>query len=361
MSILSKIESISKSPEFSIIIPIYGVEEYLYECINSALSQTFSDFEILLVDDGSPDHSSSICDEYLCTDSRIKVIHKANGGLSDSRNIGLAYATGKFIYFLDGDDWMNKELLEKTVIYIRQDYDMVAFNTSFSYDDKIIESTIHDTGIFEICDAFSQMKFFLKTLLLSKIGWSVSDRVFKKSVIDENNLKFADNKKIFTEDLFFSCCYCAHIRKILSIEDKLFYYRQREGSIMHTDGTGLNFNRFNEFGKELEKYYREKRIDPLIEVFPQIYYSIFRNNIWKVQKQNNIDIFQIRVLIYDDIKDISYFRSQMSSMKNQRNTLVKIFSEREFREMLSVAKFFLSGNALAFRIRNKLISIFYKK
>ncbi len=357
---MSKTGSVSKSPEFSIIIPVYGVEEYLHECVDSALSQTFGDFEIILVDDGSLDHCAKICDEYQCIDPRIKVIHKANGGLSDSRNIGLAYATGKFIYFLDGDDWIEKKLLENTVFYIRQDYDMVAFNTSFFCNDKIIASTNHETGTFEMYDDYSQMEFFLKTLLFSKIGWSVSDRVFKKSIIDENRLTFADNIKIFTEDLFFSCCYCAHINKILSIEDKLFYYRQREGSIMHTAGTGLNFNRYNEFGKELEKYYHEKRIDPLIEVFPQIYYSIFRNNIWKVQKHNNIDIFQIRELIYDDVKDIDFFRSQMSAIKEQKNISVKIFSERKYKEMLSIAKYFLDGNTLLFRIRNKLINAFYK-
>lgn len=357
---MSKTGSVSKSPEFSIIIPVYGVEEYLHECVDSALSQTFGDFEIILVDDGSLDHCAKICDEYQCIDPRIKVIHKANGGLSDSRNIGLAYATGKFIYFLDGDDWIDKKLLEKTVFYIRQDYDMVAFNTSFFCNGKITENTNHETGTFEVYDDYSQMEFFLKTLLLSKIGWSVSDRVFKKSIIDENRLTFADNIKIFTEDLFFSCCYCAHINRILSIEDKLFYYRQREGSIMHTAGTGLNFNRYNEFGKELEKYYHEKQIDPLIEVFPQIYYSIFRNNIWKIQKQNNIDIIQIRDLIYDDVKDIDFFRSQMSAIKEQKNISVKFFSEGKYKEMLSIAKYFLDGNTLLFRIRTKLISIFYK-
>lgn len=358
---MRKAESVSKSPEFSIIIPVYGVEEYLYECIDSVLSQTFSDYEIILVDDGSLDRCAKICDEYQCVDSRIKVIHKANGGLSDSRNIGLAYATGSFIYFLDGDDWIEKKLLEKTVFYIRQDYDMVAFNTSYFCNDKIIESTNHETGTFEIYDDYSQMEFFLKTLLFSKIGWSVSDRVFKKSIIDENRLTFADNIKIFTEDLFFSCCYCAHINRILSIEDKLFYYRQREGSIMHTAGTGLNFNRYNEFGKELKQYYHDKRIDPLIEVFPQIYYSIFRNNIWKIQKQNNIDTIQIRDLIYEDVKDIDFFRSQMRAMKRQKNISVKIFSKGKYKEMLSIAKYFLDGKALSYRIRNKLISIFYKE
>lgn len=168
MSILSKTGSVSKSPEFSIIIPVYGVEEYLHECVDSALSQTFGDFEIILVDDGSLDHCAKICDEYQCIDPRIKVIHKANGGLSDSRNIGLAYATGKFIYFLDGDDWIEKKLLENTVFYIRQDYDMVAFNTSFFCNDKSLQAPTTKPEPLRCTTTIRKWSFFSKHCFFQK-------------------------------------------------------------------------------------------------------------------------------------------------------------------------------------------------
>ena len=99
-------------PEISIIVPIYNVEQYLKRCVDSILAQTFKDFELILVDDGSPDSCPFICDEYARIDSRIKVIHKANGGLSDARNAGLEMAMGNYIAFVDSDDWIASDTYE---------------------------------------------------------------------------------------------------------------------------------------------------------------------------------------------------------------------------------------------------------
>ncbi|HFU5892253.1 TPA: glycosyltransferase family 2 protein, partial [Enterococcus faecium] len=90
--------------EISIIVPIYNVEQYLRKCVDSILAQTFTDFEVILVDDGSPDNSGAICDEYAKLDSRVRVIHKENGGLSDARNAGIEIAKGKYLGFVDSDD-----------------------------------------------------------------------------------------------------------------------------------------------------------------------------------------------------------------------------------------------------------------
>ena len=95
----------------SAIVPVYNVEKYIYRCVDSILNQTFSDFELILVDDGSPDNCPQICDEYAKKDSRIKVIHKENGGLSSARNAGLDIASGEWISFIDSDDWIHKDYL----------------------------------------------------------------------------------------------------------------------------------------------------------------------------------------------------------------------------------------------------------
>lgn len=101
-----------KNPSISIIIPVYKVENYLKRCVESARKQTLSDLEIILIDDGSPDKCPKICDDYLHEDSRIKVVHKPNGGLASARNAGLRLATGKYIFFLDSDDWLEKDGME---------------------------------------------------------------------------------------------------------------------------------------------------------------------------------------------------------------------------------------------------------
>ncbi|MCD7777450.1 MAG: glycosyltransferase family 2 protein [Clostridiales bacterium] len=100
-------------PKFSVIVPIYNVEQYLHRCIDSLIEQTLKDIEIILVDDGSPDNSPQICDEYAAKDERIKVIHKKNGGVSAARNDGLSIAKGEWVLFCDSDDWMEPEACEK--------------------------------------------------------------------------------------------------------------------------------------------------------------------------------------------------------------------------------------------------------
>lgn len=100
-------------PEISIIVPIYNVEKYLPKCIESILSQTFTNFELILVNDGSKDRSGIICDEYASKDNRIKVIHKENGGVSSARNSGVDLASGKYIGFVDPDDYIKKDMYER--------------------------------------------------------------------------------------------------------------------------------------------------------------------------------------------------------------------------------------------------------
>ena len=103
----------------SVIIPIYNVEAYLDECIASVIAQTYSNLEIILVDDGSPDNCPQMCDEWAAKDSRIRVIHKENGGLSDARNAGIDIATGEYIAFVDSDDWIVPEMYEKMLAALK--------------------------------------------------------------------------------------------------------------------------------------------------------------------------------------------------------------------------------------------------
>ena len=139
--IVSKKES--NSPGVSVIIPIYKVEEFIHECVESVLSQTYKDFEILLVDDGSTDSCGEICDDFSKSDNRIKVIHKQNGGLSDARNVGLSLARAEYIYFLDSDDWIENNLLECVLEKMEKGYDMVVFNYYTVFPDFISKKTNH--------------------------------------------------------------------------------------------------------------------------------------------------------------------------------------------------------------------------
>ena len=113
------------NPLISVIVPIYNVEKYLARCVDSIVNQTYKNLEIILVDDGSPDRCPQMCDDYAEKDSRIKVVHKKNGGLSDARNAGMAVATGEYISFIDSDDWIETSMFE------------LLLNNIFQYDCEI--------------------------------------------------------------------------------------------------------------------------------------------------------------------------------------------------------------------------------
>ena len=126
----------------SIIVPVYNVEDYLTECIESAIKQTYHNLEIILVDDGSTDTSGKICDMYACKDDRIKVFHKQNGGLSDARNTGIEKATGEYIYFLDSDDMLPTGAIEKMLnACVQEDADMAIAGVEKFVDDKLPQSS----------------------------------------------------------------------------------------------------------------------------------------------------------------------------------------------------------------------------
>ena len=121
--------------EVSVIIPVYNVENYVKKCIDSVINQTYTNIEIILVDDGSTDSCGSICKEYSLRDNRILVIHKKNGGLSEARNVGLSYAKGNYILFVDGDDYIEKNMIEKLYnTILSNDSDMALCN--FFYVDE---------------------------------------------------------------------------------------------------------------------------------------------------------------------------------------------------------------------------------
>lgn len=112
-------------PKISVIVPVYNVAPYLKKCVDSIINQTFTDIEIILVDDGSTDESGTICDQYAQKDSRVKVIHKPNGGLSDARNSGLEVCSGEYIGFVDSDDWISPDMYETLIHFaVKEDLDV---------------------------------------------------------------------------------------------------------------------------------------------------------------------------------------------------------------------------------------------
>lgn len=196
----------------SFILPIYNVERYLSECVESILVQTYRDFEILLVDDGSPDNCPALCDEWAKKDSRIKALHKPNGGLSDARNYGLEHAQGDYVVFVDSDDfWIQNDGLEKLVktAYENQEVDFIGYNCNYYYPDTkrykpwvkyadvLSKSIDKNTAICELvmsgtfpmsaCLKFIKRKFLLENQLFFVKGQTAEDIPWFINVLDKCN------------------------------------------------------------------------------------------------------------------------------------------------------------------------------
>lgn len=341
----------------SLIIPIYNISAYLDACVQSACSQTYKNLEIILVDDGSPDDCPQKCDAWAARDSRIKVIHKKNGGLSDARNAGLDAATGKYIYFLDGDDYIKPELIETVVSYMDDGFDMVTFNfESVSQNEKVVGGSSYEYGEYEITSKREQYEFLIYKLLTCKIGWESWSRIFSHELINKYNLRFADNRRIFAEDMYFCLCYCSHAHKIVSIPSRFYCYRQRTDSIMGQDSVKLNIGRMNELAKStLDHLLKYDDCDLLAHNFPIIHFLIIDNVFSRALGRNKLPLWEFRNNVWEDIGDTEFFNRQIRLLPKYRNDLVSIFSASQAAEKLSLIRYLRDGNLTALRLRNRAI------
>lgn len=212
--------------KISIIIPVYNVEDYLRDCLNSVLAQTYTDFEVICVNDGSKDGSLKILKEYASKYPQFNLIDQENKGLSGARNTGVKAATGDYIFFLDSDDWIEPYSLERLVAAIEGE-DLVCFNGRRYFEDGKIEEA--DTGVTE--NGLSGWDYYKKYALVSRKFHFVCTvlRLYRRQFLIDNSLWFKEG--IYHEDNLFTpiVCYYAHTVKV--IPDCLYVYRIRSGSI----------------------------------------------------------------------------------------------------------------------------------
>ncbi len=209
----------------SVVVPVFNVEEFLKECIESILSQSYKNLEIILVNDGSKDSSGIICDKYAQTDSRIKVIHKENGGLSSARNAGIEEATGEFIVFVDSDDVIDTKAVENLLnAILKQGCAIVRMNMTSNFEELGNSSDIN------IIKKNSAQEY-LKKICTYKGSVSFCDKIFSKSVFENYRFK----QGLTNEDLLlFSTILIESGYDVFEIDYNGYYYRKREGSITNT-------------------------------------------------------------------------------------------------------------------------------
>lgn len=242
-----------KKDLISIVVPIYNVDKYLNKCIDSIINQTYKNIEIILVDDGSTDSSGKICDEYLKIDSRICVIHKKNGGLSDARNYGIEKAQGIYIGFIDSDDFINENMFE--LLYnniIENNADISICGRYINYEDG--REIIQHKNLIKF--AMDKKEGLIKLNSFSYFDMSACDKLYKRELFD--NIRFPFGKKC--EDYY-------TMYKLFDKSDTIFYdstpmyhYYQREGSISRNK---IMDTAYIEASRSQIEYFKENQPDLL--------------------------------------------------------------------------------------------------
>ena len=204
-----------KNPTYSVIVPVYNVENNIGRCIESVLVQTFCDFELILIDDGSDDDSRNICEQYAKKDVRIKIIHQKNQGVSKARNVGLDRAKGKYIVFIDSDDFVDKNFLH---MLNSLDDDLVLVGYGDYYNNKVEKIALDENERWMIdCDEG------IINFLEKKSSIFVWGKRYKKSIIDKYNIRFRPEMK-FSEDVIFNNDYILRSQTATNIKWVGYYY-----------------------------------------------------------------------------------------------------------------------------------------
>lgn len=242
-------------PKVSIIIPVYNVDYCLKECLDSVITQTYKNIEIILIDDGSSDDSGKICDEYATKDKRIKVIHNSNHGVSYSGNVGINISTGKYILFIDSDDVVDKNyvlFLTEPIKY--DDYDLILCNMYHVYKKKNRNKIISVEINKKLVGNLKYDYFYLKDLMPYPVL-----KLYKISIIKKYNIFFKEGINL-AEDQLFNYRYLRFVTKYKFVNKHLYYYIHREIMSLSDYLTVKNFNDYILKLKKEKEFFREMEI-----------------------------------------------------------------------------------------------------
>lgn len=234
--------------KISVIMPVYKVEKFVGKTIESILNQTLTDFEFFAIDDGSPDNSGKICDDYAKKDTRIKVIHKENGGAPEARNVAIEQATGKYMYFIDSDDWIEKDMLQTMYdLAEKNSADLVVTGFCMEYFEKdryvTYKNQIEDI-VYKDKEDFRENAYkYLNNSILS-LPWN---KLYSSDIIKKENIRFPNTK---WDDHHFNMDYLMNVEKVVMSSITMYHwYRSRKGS-----ETMINYSDPKMFQKRKEHY-----------------------------------------------------------------------------------------------------------
>lgn len=319
------------NPLISVIVPIYNVEKYLARCVDSIVNQTYKNLEIILVDDGSPDRCPQMCDDYAEKNSRIKVVHKKNGGLSDARNAGIAVATGEYISFIDSDDYVSDDFFECLLdVMNKENSDIAECSVVKLYEDNRFDEFSDDLSVktYDTQDAMSAL------IAENPFHQHVWNKLYKTELV--RDIPYAVGK--LNEDEFWTYQVFGRANKVSKLNKTMYYYFQRNSSIM---GVGYNIRRLD----ALEgKANRQKYIE---------------NNFPELSTQAKIDLYGSCMFAYQSVlKFLSGAdkKKALSIIKKYKNNCNLSFDEIKLADKSARKYFYLAKCNFGFCCKFRAIS-----
>ena len=285
--------------KISVIIPVYNTERWLERCIESVLNQTYKNFELILVDDGSFDDSGKICDKYTLSDNRVKTIHQENTGASVARNKGIESATGEYVIFVDSDDYIAEEMLENLILKMNDDIDLVVSSIKVLGLENEVDFIMPNS----VVTSKDYVSMYCGRQFPRLCLEGPCCKLYRNSILKENNVNFI-RELTFGEDEYFNMHYVSHCRKIYCCEDIFYFYvRENENSLSRQFPSNtyeqidllfkFDMNVIRQLGcdekdiNNLEKIYAYKMITT-IPKSTNAPYGIYKNYVKKISKNKII-------------------------------------------------------------------------
>ncbi|MGL4453001.1 MAG: glycosyltransferase family 2 protein [Sarcina sp.] len=316
----------------SVIIPMYNTENFIKECIESVLKQSYKDFEIIIVDDGSTDNSKKYIQEFIEEIDFIKYVYQKNAGLSAARNTGIINSEGEFIVFIDSDDFVDEDFIGELVTLIEQENADIAQCGYYRYDQEIVETMQLHREILYIEGNETFIKIFYKTFIEKKFGMICCNKIYRRAELMKNKILFEKNSEIYAEDLLFNLKVLLNSKKIVISDKVLYYYRVRLGSITQSykQDLGIRYaelvNRITEYST-LELSQKNNIFKDLLDLEAMNVIAI--NSYEKDKKLSNIA---------NEIRAYSEKRNDKKNFYGLKNIHTKNFGRKSFNTIFSFIK-----------------------
>lgn len=342
-------------PTISIIVPVYQVEAYLGRCIDSILSQSYEDYELILVDDGSPDRCGEICEEYAKKDPRIRVIHKENGGLSTARNAGLDCASGSFVTFCDSDDYWQPDWLEWLYsAATKQNADMTNGGLTFvDSEGAVLELSDFPEHVAHLNSSQERAEHYFD-ILDYKYGWSVCTTLFRMTPIREQNIRFCESCENFAEDLCFVLENLLYAKTTYTGSYNGYYYFIRSGSIVQSSKNAVMLNAMNEVSKQFGLRMKRELPELYSSHFPLMHFLIMYNQYVRLLGKPGYPRLPAEL---NKIRDKRWFRKQTRGLYRCSKLLKARYGKGCCQKLLFFSHFCLHKSWRLFRRECK---VFYR-